>query len=86
MNHMSKSITIHQLDPQVYSLVKQRSLEEGLSLNKVIKKLLHQALGLSETKKKADYSKFCGMWTDEEFKDFHASIKDLEKVDKELWR
>lgn len=43
-----KSITIHNLDDPLYTLIRVKAKNEGLSLNKAIKKLLADALHLPE--------------------------------------
>jgi plasmid stability protein len=42
-----RSITIHNLDPEVGRLIQNQAAEEGLSLNQLVKRLLRKALGLS---------------------------------------
>jgi len=42
-----KSITVHNLDEKTAILIEQKAKETGLSLNKTIKLLLRQALGVS---------------------------------------
>ena len=82
-----KSITIHQLDNTLASLIKQESNRTGLSLNKTIKKLLEKALGISHEKKKADFSEFSGVWTKEEADHFDKTIEDyFERIDPEDWK
>ena len=41
-----KSITIHGIDEPLEKLIKSRAREEGLSINKTLKKLLEQSLGV----------------------------------------
>ncbi|MDY6970131.1 MAG: hypothetical protein SVR08_15965 [Spirochaetota bacterium] len=41
-----KSITIHNLDDSLASLIQEKAEKEGLSLNKTIKVLLKKPLGL----------------------------------------
>jgi len=43
-----KSITIHDLDESTEALIEEKARKEGLSLNKTVKMLLRQALGLEE--------------------------------------
>lgn len=82
-----KSITIHDLNEELSGELENYAKSHGLSLNKAIKQLLSRALGLDKKKKKyADYSDLCGIWTAAEEAEFRARIKELESVDKELWK
>ncbi len=81
-----KSITIHGLDDTLSQLIKEKADQDGTSLNKIIKGLLQESLGISKQQKKFDFSEFSGIWTQEEFKEFEHSIKDFEKVDNQDWK
>lgn len=83
-----KSITIHALDDVLGRLIEERAQSEGLSLNKTIKKLLAEALGVkppAQAPHTQDFEEFLGVWTDEEAAAFHERIRDLERVDEEDW-
>ena len=41
-----KSITIHGLDEGLEAMIEEKARQEGLSLNKTVKMLLREALGL----------------------------------------
>ena len=41
-----KSITIHGIDDPLAGLIKSRAQSEGLSINKTVKKLLEESLGV----------------------------------------
>ncbi len=84
MNH-KKSITIHNLDEALAQLIEQRAREEGNSLNATIKKLLQESLGIPADTKYADFSKFCGGWTEEEFEEFQKNTEDMERIDPTEW-
>jgi hypothetical protein len=84
-----KSITIHDLEDSVEALIQQKAREEGLSLNKTVKMLLRQALGLApggNGDKKADFSEFCGVWTKADEAEFEKNTKDLRQVDPRDWQ
>lgn len=80
-----KSITIHDLDDALDRLIQEKADKEGTSLNKTIKKLLQQSLGLSRQPKKHDFSAFCGIWSKKEYEEFERSVKDFERIDREDW-
>lgn len=84
-----KSITIHNLDPELEKGITSKSRRLGLSLNKTIKKLLRQSMNLSPKKKsnkKTDFSDLAGTWTQEEYEEFERNTKDQEKIFKEDWQ
>ena len=76
-----KSITIHGLDDTIDRLLQEKADQDGTSLNKIIKGLLRQSLGVSKQQKKFDFSEFSGIWTQEEFEEFERSVKDSERID-----
>ena len=81
-----KSITIHNLEPETARLLEARAGEEGLSLNRLIKKLLAQALGVdSPAERRAFFEQFCGIWTGEELEEFEEATRDTREVDPEEW-
>lgn len=84
-----KSITIHDLDDSLEALIQEKARAEGLSLNKTVKMLLRQALGLApggNGDKKADFTEFCGVWTEAEEAEFERNTKDLREVDPRDWQ
>jgi hypothetical protein len=84
-----KSITIHDLDDSLEAMIEQKAREEGLSLNKTVKMLLRQALGLApggNGDKKADFTEFCGVWTKADEAEFARNTKDLRQVDPRDWQ
>jgi plasmid stability protein len=83
-----KSITIHNLDDPLDSLIREKAKKEGLSLNNTIKKLLAESLGLSPKKgeeRKRDFLDLFGVWSDRDVQDFKKRIIDLEKIDPGEW-
>lgn len=83
-----KSITIHNLDDPLDTLIREKAKQEGASLNHTIKKLLHEALGLTPKKsdgRKQDFLDLFGVWSAQEAKAFHQQIGDLEKIDQSDW-
>ena len=68
-----KSITIHNIDEPLAELIKSRARSEGMSINKTVKKLLEESLGVKPKDKAAnliDFEEFCGTWSDSELAEF----------------
>jgi len=83
-----KSITIHGLDDPLDTLIRERARKQNLSLNKTIKQLLAQSLGLSnkpEKSRKELFADLCGVWTNEDREEFVAATRDLNTVDPNDW-
>jgi hypothetical protein len=84
-----KSITIHGLDEPLEAMIEEKARKEGLSLNKTVKMLLRQALGLEpggNGDRKADFSEFSGVWSKADVREFEEKTRDLRKVDSRDWQ
>jgi predicted CopG family antitoxin len=83
-----KSITIHGVGEDVEKLIKKRAKTEARSVNKVVKGLIEESLGLGRRRKdnREDFADLFGVWSEEEAANFLEAIGDLEKIDKEDWR
>lgn len=82
-----KSITIHGMDDELATRLDRQASEAGLSLNKLIKRLLAKALGLStaRTDRRKDFEHLCGIWSPKEAADFKKAVSDFERIDPEDW-
>lgn len=80
-----KSITIHNLDDRVYARIEQFAQAQDLSLNAVIKQLLHRSLGMSKDQKKNDLSSFSGQWSSTEYRAFQKTQELFEVVESSDW-
>jgi len=83
-----KSITIHALDDDTAELIRKKAEEEGISLNKTIKRLLRQALGLKEFVKRnhrEEFQDLFALWSDEEAGELAKHVESFEKVDPSDW-
>ena len=84
-----KSITIHGLDHQLDKLIRKRAKKHGISLNKTMKNLLEESLGikkLPDYDHSEDFMDLFGTWSEEDKKKFDESISELEKIDEKDWR
>lgn len=83
-----KSITIHGMDSELAARLERRARESGLSLNKAIKSLLAQALGVgpdASSARRRELEEFCGVWSKREAKAFEKATEDFERIDPEDW-
>jgi hypothetical protein len=84
-----KSITIHQLDYTVTRMIESRAKSAGQSLNKTVKALLEQSLGIrppEDHRHTDDFAEFLGVWDDSDLQEFERRVAMLRSVDEGDWR
>ena len=89
VGYVMKSITIHGMDDQLSKKIHEKAKSQGLSLNKTIKRILEQALGIATQGTKDhrdDFIDFLSVWSEEDFKAFESSIQDMKRIDPEDWK
>ena len=84
-----KSITIHGLQDPLDSLIRRQAEKQGISLNKTIKKLLAESLGLKSKKEvdnKIEFMDLFGVWTEKDLEEFSRAVQDFEEIDEGEWQ
>lgn len=84
-----KSITIHGIDDPLAKLIKSKAQSEGLSINKTVKKLLEESLGVKPRNKginRSDFEEFFGIWLESERIEFEDRTDELRNVNYEDWQ
>ena len=83
-----KSLSIHKIEDRLMRQIKKRASETGLSMNKTIKMLLREALGLSAAVQSEEntFDEFCGVWSEEEFTAFEQNMAEMNQIDPEDWK
>jgi hypothetical protein len=85
-----RSISVHGIDTETERAIKDRAKAGSKSVNKVVKELIANSLGLGGRGKGPDnreeFADLCGIWTNEEAEGLLQSIGDLEAVDPKDWR
>ena len=84
-----KSITLHKIDEPLAELIKSKAKSEGLSINKVVKKILEESLGVKPRPRgafRSDFEEFVGIWSDTDVAEFNERAGDLNKIDPEDWQ
>jgi hypothetical protein len=82
------AITVRNLPPGVVKAIREKARREKLSLNKAIVKLLAEATG-AEPKKKIlyhDLDHLAGTWSEGEYQEFMAALREQRQIDPEMWR
>ncbi len=75
-----KSITIHQIDEDIYKKLNELAHEKKMSLNKTIIFLLRKALNLENNSKeirKKELSKFLGVWSKDDLNSFNKEVSEF---------
>lgn len=84
-----KSLTIHGLDETVARMIENKARAEGQSLNKTIKNLLEESLGIrpaAGNRYAEDFAEFLGAWKKSDLKEFEEVTRDIRTIDEEDWR
>ena len=84
-----KSISIHGIDDPLAELIKSKAQSEGLSINKTVKKLLEESLGVKPRNKginRSDFEEFCGIWSNSDLTEFEDKTEDLRNVNDGDWQ
>lgn len=83
-----KSITIHGLSDELDQLIREKANKHNTSLNKTIKQLLEDSLGINKEKRtdhQEDFKDLCGVWTKQDAKEFEAVTLEFSQVDPRDW-
>ncbi len=84
-----KSITIHGIDDITSKQLQITAETLGLSLNKTIKKIIQEALGIKPAEissRRKDFEEFCGLWSNEDLKEFNEAVEPLRQINPEDWK
>jgi hypothetical protein len=82
-----KAITLRNVPPEIARVVRKRATEKGQSLNKAVLELVAEGAGLrSKVKKKnTDFDEFFGRWSKKEADAFDKHLREIRKIDPEVW-
>lgn len=83
-----KTITIHGIDDITMEQLKKKADETGLSINKTVKKLLQEVLGIKPediSSRRTDFEEFCGIWSEKDVSDFNKATEPLNQIVPEEW-
>jgi hypothetical protein len=84
-----KSLTIHNIDEPLLSLVREKAKSQKMSINQFLKNLIEKSLGYKKEEKARyfdEFKDFCGIWSKEQRSEFENNIKEFEKIDLEDWQ
>ncbi|MBU2512066.1 hypothetical protein KJ966_12065 [bacterium] len=84
-----KSITIHGLSEELDEMIRKKAERQNTSLNKTIKALLEEALGLNKKgrpDRSKDFDDLFGIWTKQDAEEFKNAIAQFEEIDQQDWK
>lgn len=87
MRDNMKSITIHNIDDELYNLIRQSAQKNRRSLNQEVKEKLSMFFTqkVVETQENT-FRKYFGIWSVTEREMFDDNVKDLRKVNESDWK
>ena len=84
-----KTLTVRGVEEPLAALIRAKAKSEGLSINKTIKKLLEECLGVKpqpDRKNLRGFETFCGLWTKDDLNEFEKKTSDLREIDDADWQ
>lgn len=83
-----KSITIHGLEDELDKKIRNKAGQEGLSLNKTIKLLVKEALGVGDQPPdhRRDFQDLFGAWSRADLEAFTNATDDFSQIDSKDWQ
>ncbi len=81
------AITLRNLPPGIAEAIRERAEQDKTSFNKTVIRILEESLGaqLNGGRRTNGLERFAGTWTDEQADEFDAQLKEIRKIDPELW-
>jgi hypothetical protein len=84
-----KSITIHKLEPDLADRIEKQAKRDGVSINRTIKSILRNALGLNKPAPidhRDDFLDLFGSWSTEESAALEARIREARRIETSDWQ
>ena len=84
-----RSITIHGLDEGLDKCIRDKAKEKGLSINKTLKEILNQSIGLSDSSPpdhRKEFIDLWGKWSADDVAKFNEKLSACESVDQSDWQ
>lgn len=89
-----KAITIRNIPPRIARRISQRAAKDGTSLNKTVIRMLAESPApqkpaqekTAAVRPSRDLSMLIGSWSAEEADEFDAYLKEMRRIDPEMWK
>jgi hypothetical protein len=81
------AITLRNISPELQAAIRKRAAAEGLSLNKVVLRMLEEASGHRRSRRDLhhDLDHLAGTWSEEEAAAFDSALAKQRRIDAEHW-
>lgn len=79
-----RQITIRNVSPELASKLKALAQTAGTSVNSAVLRLLEDALGVDQRRRRIEER--YGTWTEQDFREFDEALRAQRKIDDKLWR
>ena len=87
---MNKSITIKNLDENIFVRLRFEAKKQGLDLNAYVLSLIRKSLGIDRFKGKMtdknNLSQLAGTWTQSDYDQFIRNTHSFNEIDEQLWQ
>jgi DNA polymerase III delta subunit len=85
-----KQLTIRGVDEKLHRTIRSKANQQGLSINRYLLHLIKEAVGLANggllrEQEFDDLDALAGTWTEDDFEEFEASLKEQRQIDEEIW-
>lgn len=81
-----KSITIHNLEDDIYTFIRAEAKKNRRSMNQEIKdKLINLFVNKTNEKEELSFKKYLGLWSEKEYVEFRENTADFEKISERDW-
>jgi len=80
-----QQITIRGISPEVEKEVRKLAKDRGISINQVVKEIIHKEFRRYETTHSSSLKELAGGWTVDEAREFERAIQSCEQIDEEMW-
>ncbi len=77
-------LTIHNIDPTVFSALKNNAEKTGMKLNDYIITLIESKV--KKSKETSSLDKLSGQWSNQEYTEFISSTNQFNSIEEELWK
>jgi hypothetical protein len=86
-----KQLTVRGFPPALERRLRSVARERGISLNRAALHLMARGAGVETDEAKPDcvgdaLDRFIGSWSAEREREFREAVRDLDRVDEDLWR
>ena len=80
-------ITVRGISPEVEKEIRRISKKKNISINQVIKEIIHKEFGMVKKKPLASsLKKLAGGWSRDDADAFESAILSCEQIDVEMWQ